>query len=626
MSGICGIVALDGSGPGKVDLEAILEPLKRRGPDGSGTWFGERAALGHALLATTPEALVERLPLHHGESGCSITADARLDNRDELLGKVGRTSAGEVIGDGELILRAYLKWGEDCVDHLLGDFAFAIWDERSRRLFCARDQIGMRQLAYCHLPGRLFVFATEPSAVLRHAAVPKEMNLGRIADFLDDLEHFSLSETFYEAVSRLPPAHTLVVDRNGLRLRKYWRLQSPPLLRLTSNDEYVEAFLDVFRTAVERRLRSQGRVGAMLSGGMDSSSVVAVAAELLNEQGRGPLPTFSAVGPDSQTCPETRAIHEAAQIAGIEPHFISFADLDPYREALIRLTKEGLEPFDGQMTLIRAVYLAAHRAGLTVVLDGVAGDAAFYSDSRVARLLSRGCFRQAYREARGERQIWGPDWQVWKVLGIAAGRAWVPRRARAFRRRVAWWWRDRRIGRSGLISEDFAEFTDLRRRRKELRARDAHFERLDDCERARRIEHANLIVGRERYDRIASDVAIEPRDPFMDVRVIEFGLSLPWEQLQSGGWPKLLLRRAMHGTLPESVRWRQGKEHLGAAFLGEIFDAMAAADLSSKRFRETVGTYVDLRRLGGGSSRERCKEQTDALSLWYWLDTSARGH
>jgi hypothetical protein len=82
----------------------------------------------------------------------------------------------------------------------------------------------------------------------------------------------------------------------------------------------------------------------------------------------------------------------------------------------------------------------------------------------------------------------------------------------------------------------------------------------------------------------------------------------------------------MHGTLPESVRWRQGKEHLGAAFLGEIFDAMAAADLSSKRFRETVGTYVDLRRLGGGSSRERCKEQTDALSLWYWLDTSARGH
>jgi asparagine synthase (glutamine-hydrolysing) len=364
----------------------------------------------------------------------------------------------------------------------------------------------------------------------------------------------------------------------------------------------------------------------MLSGGMDSSSVTAFAAELLSEQGRGPLQTFSAVGPNPETCPETRAIQTAAQIGGIEPHFISFADLGSYRDELIRLTKEGTEPFDGQMVLVRAVYLAAHRAGLKVILDGVAGDAAFYSDSRVARLLRRGRFRQAYREARGERQFWGPGRQVWKVLSISAGRAWVPRQARALRRRAAWWWQDRRIGRSGLISGDFAERANLRRRRKELRARDAHFERLDDSERARRIEHANLIVGRERYDRIASDVAVEPRDPFMDLRIIDFGLSLPWEQLQSGGWPKLLMRRAMAGRLPDSIRWRRGKEHLGGAFIDEIFRQLTAAYLSSERFRETIGTYVDLGRLRGGSPREHCEEQFDALCLWNWLDTCTRGH
>jgi asparagine synthase (glutamine-hydrolysing) len=360
----------------------------------------------------------------------------------------------------------------------------------------------------------------------------------------------------------------------------------------------------------------------MLSGGMDSSSVTAVAAELLNEQGRGPLPTFSAVSPDPLSCPETRAIRTAAQIGGIEPHFISFADLGPFREELIGLTREEAEPFDGHMMLPRAVYLAAHRAGLKVMLDGVAGDVALNSDSRIARLLRLGHFRQARQEARGEREIWGPKWQVWKSLGLAAGRAWVPRQARSLRRRVWWWWHDQRIGRSGLISSDFAAHTNLRARRRVLRTRDANFDRMDDEERTRRIEHANIVVGRERYDRVASAVAVEPRDPFMDLRLIDLCLSLPWNQLQSGGWPKLVLRRAMAGRLPDDVRWRKGKEHLGADFTTKLLRHLGAPALSSGRFHETIGSYVDLRRLEGGPALERCNEWMDCLCLYYWLETA----
>jgi asparagine synthase (glutamine-hydrolysing) len=616
MSGICGIVRLDGAQADRATLELLLGPLRPRGPEGCGVWIGKGAALGHTLLATTPEAMVESLPLRHSESGCTITADVRLDNREELTAKL-KISAANGIGDGELILLAYFTWGEDCADHLLGDFAFAIWDDRAQRLFCARDQMGMRQLTYCHLPGKAFIFATEPASVLRDPSVPQELNLGRIADFLDNLEHFDLSATFYAAVSRLPPAHSLVVDAAGLRLRKYWTLAARPALKLKSDEEYVDAFLDVFENAVRCRLRSPGPVGSMLSGGIDSSSVTAVAAQVLAEEGRGPLLTFSGVGANTETCPETRAIYAAARIAGIEPHFISYADLDSYRADLIRLTKEQAEPFDGEMVMLRAIYLAAHRLGLKSVLDGVGGDIVFYSDSWAARLLRRGRPLQAWKEIRGERHFWG---STGGLLAGAAARAWIPRQARALRRQIAWRWRDWLLGRSTLISADFATTSGLRQRRRHFRRDNSQFDRFDENERARRIENPRLFVGRERYDRVASSVAVEPRDPFIDLRVIDFCLSLPWEQLQSGGWPKLLLRRAMASKLPEEVRWRQGKEHLGSSFIHEIFRALAATELSSGRFRETIGPYVDLGRVHGGPARERCKDWVDSLCLHYWLE------
>jgi asparagine synthase (glutamine-hydrolysing) len=445
--------------------------------------------------------------------------------------------------------------------------------------------------------------------------VPEDRNLGRIADVLDDLEHFSLSETFYAAVSRLPPAHCLILDDTGLRLRKYWRLETAARLKLKTDSDYVEAFLDVFTTAVRSRLRSAGQVGAMLSGGMDSSSVVAVAADILKDEGGGPLQTFSAIGPDPGTCPETRAIHAAARIKGIEAHYVSYADLGAYRDELLRLTVEAAEPFDTHMMLPRAVYLAAHRAAVKVVLDGVAGDVALYSDSLLARLLRRGRFVQAWQEATGERQVWGPSWPLWKSLGMAAGRAWVPRPARLLRRRASWWWRDRQIGRWELISRDFAKRTKLVERRRQLRVRDSNSTGWTARNARGGSSNASISVGRERYDRVASALAVEPRDPFVDLRVLDFCLSLPWEQLQSGGWPKLVLRRSMAGTLPDEVCWRQGKEHLGGAFIREILGPLAASAQSFEDMRETIAPYVDLQRLNGSS----CDDRINGLSLHHWL-------
>jgi asparagine synthase (glutamine-hydrolysing) len=623
MSGICGIVRLDGGTPSPAEIAPMCKVLQRRGPDGTATWVGECAALGHTSLVTTPEALVERLPLTHAESGCAITADARLDNREELLATLGLAGETRVIGDGELILLSYLRWGEDCPKHLLGDFAFAIWDERAQQLFCARDHMGMRQLLYYRDAGRLFVFGTEAQAVLTHRSVPQCINEERIADFLEDLEGIDLPSTFFEDVHRLPPAHFLTVNANGATLQRYWQLRPNAPLMLGSDQAYADAFLDVFTEAVRCRLRRPGPVGSMLSGGMDSGSVAAVAARLLSADGGGPLHTFSAVGPDPETCIETRTILSASSLPGLAARFVNLADMDTYRHALMDLPKSG-EPFDFHMTLIRAVYMAAHQQGIKIMLDGVGGDVVMISGNRVGQLLRAGRIVAAVREARGEGRFWGPLWPWWKSLAHGAWAAWVPNIVRNFRGKI----HARRSSRTSMVAPEFANSIDLAGRRQGSKTVQSGG-RFSVEKRRQSILHPHLTAARERYDRVASANAIEPRDPFMDVRLIQFCLSLPVEQLQSDGWRKLVLRRAMHGLLPDTVVWRVGKEHLGWAFTLSLFDGwegwsgeVEAGKPLLRRFVRADLLEASNQRQGKALDRE---QQFKLFFLLNWLRRSGMG-
>jgi len=562
MSGICGAWSFNGGTP---DIGPILAKLQRRGPDGTHLWADGPVALGHTLLATTPEALVEVLPLTEADSGCTITADARLDNREQLMAALDLAGEARTIGDGELILRAYLKWGEDSPKHLLGDFAFAIWDPRAARLFCARDHMGMRQLIYHHAPGRLFAFATEADALVAHPCISKRINEGRIADFLDGLEGIDLTSTFYENIFRLPPAHLLIVDVRCVSLRRYWKLTPGPELKLDAINTYTDAFLAVFTEAVRCRLRCPGPVASMLSGGLDSNSVVSVAARILMEEGRELLNTFSAVGPDPDLCPETRAIAVAVQAPGILPVGIDYSAIGVVDAELLHLTKNSVEPFDGNMTLVRAVYRAARGAGMKVVLDGVAGDVTLTAGNRVAALLRGGKFLQSLSEARAASKFHSDN--LWKEYSVSMWAAFAPKWLRAARRKVL-----ARLNHRRLLSEHrqmtgaFTRSTDLQGRRKKFEANSGQNLPFGADYRSMLITNPSLVVGRERYDRVAAQFAIEPRDPFLDIRLIAFCLSLPDGLLQHDGWPKMIMRRAMTGILPDQIIWRRGKEHLGWRF------------------------------------------------------------
>ena len=618
MSGICGFYCLDGSSPQPGQIEAMTVPLQRRGPDGTHCFQDGPIALGHTLLATTPEALHETLPLTDPASGCGITADARLDNRDELITALGLTAETRIIGDGELILRAYLHWNEACLEHLLGDFAFAIWDPRSQQFFAARDQMGMRQLIYTYAPGKLFAFATEPEAILALQGVPKQINEARIADYLDDLEAADYTSTFYESLFRLPPAHCLSVDANGLNIRCYWTIHPVPELKLDSDEAYAAAFLQVFTEAVRSRLRCNGPVGSMLSGGMDSGSVVAVASRLLKADGRAPLQTFSAVGPDSESCIETRTIHQSLTMPDLEPHLINHAELEPWADDLLSLLEEESEPFDGHMTLLRAAYLSAHRAGIKVVLDGVAGDTTLSAGTLIPRLIRRGHWLQAWRELKGLQHFWGADHKLLPLWFLGdLRRAITPNWLRHIRHHA-----QRKLYRlrptyGPLINTNFARKTQLGKRHEAFQNLFHSSWQHPTVERAKSMTHIYLTVGRERYDRVSAALAIEPRDPFMDLRVLNFCLSLPSSQLQHDGWPKVILRRAMNGLLPDSVRWRCGKQHLGWTFTQKLMQARPyLAQAENKALRKELISTIALQKREEGIHNSVQNINLYYLELW----------
>lgn len=562
MSGLALVLNLNGRTAETGDLAAMLAQLVRRGPDGEGRMTDGPVALGHRLLATTPEALVEPMPFHDPATGCRITGHIRLDNREELLVRFGLAQPGRIVGDGALVLRAWDNWGEDCAGQLLGDFAFALWDPRRRLVFAARDQMGMRQLIYAHRPGRVFACASSVHAVVKAPGIEQRLNELRLAEALIDFEWGSPTSTFCEGVLRLPPGHCFAVDEAGLRVRSYGQMTPPAPLLLKTDAEYAEAFRAVLTEAVRCRLRAAGPVGSMLSGGMDSGSVVALACRITPE----PLPTFSSVGPDPASCVETGAIHAALEMPNLAPTLIDYSRLEPWRDDLIAAWEALEEPWDFHMTLPRTAYLAARRAGVKVLLDGVAGDVVLGHGSQMARHIRAGRWLRAWRDAQGLHQFWGKGSESpAHQLIMAARGAFAPDWLRDLRQ-------SRRLRHPPNLPADSAIDPDHARSiglfdSLDAERRACHTRRMSFAEeRVWSLPRSGLTVGRERYDRVAAHFGVEPRDPFMDRRVWEFCLSLPFDQFQAEGWPKMIQRRAVAGLLPDPVRWRRGKEHLGWTF------------------------------------------------------------
>ena len=570
MSGIIGIYNRAGQPVDCGDLERMTDILAHRGPDGHGVWAAGPVGLGHRMLWTTPESLHETLPFADDAAGLTITADARIDNRNELLPLLNLTDRpAEMVSDSQVILAAYQKWGENCPEHLLGDFAFALWNASAQKLFCARDHFGVKPFYY-YLSDGLCAFATEIKALLCLPDVPQALNERRVAQFMISREE-EPTNTFYSGLLRLERAHTLTVSRDGADLRCYYEAQLPPELHLGSDKEYADRFREIFTEAVRCRLRSAFPVGSMLSGGLDSSAITCVARNLLVGEGKPPLPTFSAVYNTAKASDESEFIQAVVAQGGVDPHYLHpdqsspLADIDPL------LWHQDEPNQSGNLYVNCLAYASARSSGVRVILDGFDGDSTVSHGLGYLRELA---LQKRWLTLASVLRHYAPminqDWRraLWswvKQYGIEpAYSGSVLRRLRRAGRRSSPALSEAAAGESpqeiGHIKETMIANAAFQKRMALPKPNDAQYEARTEREaHFYRLFWPSIPLALEGLNKAAAAHSLEIRHPFWDKRLIEFCLSVPPQQKIVHGWTRMILRRAMADVLPKEVQWRPGK-------------------------------------------------------------------
>jgi asparagine synthase (glutamine-hydrolysing) len=569
MSGVIGLFRRDGRPVVEAECQAMADTLSHRGPDARRVLVMGEAGLGHTMLWTTPESLHEELPRVDMESGLAITADARIDNRDELIATLGLGGPPAAISDSDLVLAAYRKWSYACPEQLAGDFAFAIWDSRRHELFCARDPMGVKCLYYFAGPS-LFALGSEIKALCALAEIPRRLNELRVLDFLANI-FADRSITFFKDIHRLPAASTLLVSRSGLAASTYWSPDPRKELKLRSEQEYSEAFGECFQRAVRDRTRSAYPVGAALSGGLDSSSIACLARDATAAQ--GPLRTFSLIFPGLppralKAIDEREYIQDVLAAGGFEPHFVRGDEISPMTE--LPLVHEHLDEafFEGNLYLNWALYRAAAQADVRVFLDGLDGDTT----------VSHG-FEYFADLVLGLR--W---WTLGRELRAMSANLGIPAK-RGFRDfcvkplcptwvYTAWRKLHGRPADAGVLS------TFMATRFRERAGMDDRIRQLvptqRSCTQNAREKHREMITfplyahALEVVDKASAAFRVEARYPFFDRRLIELCVSLPASMKFRHGWSRFVLRRAMRGVLPESVCWRPSKANLSPNFYSQM--------------------------------------------------------
>jgi asparagine synthase (glutamine-hydrolysing) len=605
VSAICGIVHRNGQAVETQAIERIMTALDAYGPDGSYVWQKDSVALGHQMLHITPESLEEKLPWQDEVTGLVITADARIDNREELFAALAISpQVGRTISDSQLILRTYVQWGEQCLQKLLGDFAFAIWDARQQKLFCARDIFGVRPFFYYCSP-TCFVFASDLNALLATSKVPRQLNEALIYAWLQlkDIRFAQKSLTFYEEIYKLPPAHYLTLTPIKQEIKSYWSPEDSPQIKLSSEAEYQEMLLELLERAISCRLRSAFPVGAHLSGGLDSSGIAVVAARALRAEGKV-LKGFSwsppMTSPIDSPEDERILVEEVCKREQIECKYLSLTGQDFLNLLHQNFLTEPKEMLDFEQKV--QAEIAAQN--IRVVLSGWGGDEAITFNGRgyFAELFLKGYWRTLYRELklRGELHGVGLKWQlidkvILPLLPDFLAIRWPHLAIDNYE------YADKSVYVNPKLSKKIQsrrkQLPQLHRLlREQIGVRNNQLLLLKDGHLTRRIEDWAISAGQNHF--VYSY-------PLLDRRIVEFALGIPVDLFFKQGWKRYLFRSATEDLLPERVRWRKSKmEYASFAQLrtsktevSETFKDFLLTRFWANRHSSQLAEFLDLEKL-----------------------------
>lgn len=510
-------------------LQAMTRCLTNRGPDAEGFWFGHPVAFGHRrLVVVDPAGGQQPMSAFKHKHACTMIYNGELYNTEDLRQEL--VACGHSFhshSDTEVLLHAYLEWGVECVTRLNGIFAFAIWDEKEQRLFIARDRMGVKPLFYAQR-GSSFFFASELKALLAHPDVKPVLSREGLAEVFALSPARTPGHGVFHNVHEVRPGCSLTVSRNGIRHQRYWQLVSRP--HSDNAEETAKRVRELVIDAIQRQLVADVPVSTLLSGGLDSSVITAVAAGYFKQEGRGQLHTYSIDYVDNdrhfqastfQPNQDAPYVQLVSQFLGTHHHAIEF-DTDELVEALKAATLARDLP--GMADVDASLYLFCReiKKETTVVLSGECADEVFggYPWFHREELLHAGTFPWA--RATKERASWlSPELRDW------------------------------------VKPEEYAA-----QRYEETLDEVPHLPGEDPLE-ARRREMFYLNITwfmntlLDRKDRMSMAASLEARVPFCDHRIVEYVWNIPWALKTYGNREKGILRKAMEGLLPDEVLYRK---------------------------------------------------------------------
>ncbi|PPA69226.1 asparagine synthase-related protein [Jeotgalibacillus proteolyticus] len=574
MSAITGIYHIN-SDPVSIEQSQLMMKSYEAFPsDDRRTWVNKNLFLGCHAQWITLESVGEILPAYDDERKLAITADAIIDNRDELFTRLGvKKEERSSMPDSRLILLAYSKWGEEVPEHLKGDFAFMIWDEKKQRLFSARDFSGARTLYFYHNEAR-FAFSTLIEPLFTLPYIKKELNEDWLAEFIaipTMVEAVDMLSTVYKGIRQLPPSHRMTVTKDKISISRYSLLDGDDKLRLKSNDEYEEAFREVLQKAVKARIRTHGEVGSHLSGGLDSGSVVSFAADELKQQNKR-LHTFSAVplkGFQDWTDPyyvpnESPFIKETVRHVGnIKDHYLPFDEKSPLTEVddFLELMEMPYKFFENTFWL-KGINQEAQQKGVKVMLNGSRGN---HSISWGSMTLTYNFYAQLFKRLRWmklyiELDAYCRNFKTGKsvLVPFVAKRAFPKFAAKVQQEHYQF---------PVFINPALAERTKVFEKL-EANGMDQNGIVVHNLSDYRRTYYNQPFVWNKSgvaSTKLSLRYSLWDRDPTNDIDVIRFCLAIPEEQYTTNGMDRSLIRRAMKGYLPDRVRMNQSTRGLQGA-------------------------------------------------------------
>jgi asparagine synthase (glutamine-hydrolysing) len=555
MCGIAGFVSVDLESQPRPVLERMTAALHHRGPDDSGFYSDAWAALGHRRLSIIDLAAGHQ-PMSNEDGSLWIVYNGEVFNHASL--RPALESAGHRYRtrcDTETILHAYEQYGAGCVDHFRGMFAFAIWERDTRRLFCARDRLGIKPFYY-FWNGRLFAFASEIKALLEHPDIRRGLEEEALPEYLA-FGYLSGERTLFSGIRKLMPGHTLTLELGDgearLDIRRYWNLPAATSAEPKDDDSWIAECRERLEETVRMRLMSDVPLGVFLSGGVDSSAIAA----LVRRMAPGPVETFS-VGYEEGEFSELGYARQVARAVGSHHHEV-VVGMEDFFDALPRLIWHEDEPitWPSSVSLYFVSRLAASR--VKVVLTGEGSDELFAGYARYRFYLMNAKWMAGYR------------------LLPAALRGWVRRQvavsrllSASLRRKLGHTFIGRGDALESLYLDNFYSAFSMGEQARlglpppdvspytsyldywNARPHDSTLERMLYADRK-----TYLVELLMKQDQMSMACSIESRVPLLDHTFVEFAARVPERLKIRGRTQKYIFKRAVEDLLPRDIVYRR---------------------------------------------------------------------